>query len=326
MKFYRNYIFYSKQWLFYSGTWHGYHLPNCDRRKSQLDLHVNQTVASSKGHWIDSSLWTSQWISPVIPSQTRSCSRKYHWIWDYHSFPGQCVGRRKSACLSRYHWEGIACLDLIIIIQECWCSLHFWNPVHFGFCRAGTQHPGGLWTMFSCGFCQFSNFNVLDAKEMKMQCAFPRAVKHWDYLANCGILPIFFFLSSSVLKNRQLSGLLQQTPALFTCLLYAVYRTQLSKQPVITNMLCKQNWNGGKTDCVRLAFCIANQAEGYSVRVSVCFSPRGTVTHCSVPMLLRGLEAFFFSFCFVKIWYFCRLYWLRCFSGNVKALPINLRK
>lgn len=112
---------------------------------------------------------------------------------------------------------------------------------------------------------------------------------------------------------------------MFICLLYAVYRTQLSKQPVIKNMLCKQNWNGGKTDCVHLAFCITNQAEGYSTRFSVCFSPKGSVTHCSVPMLLRSLKAFFFSFSFVKMWYFCRLYYLHCFSGSVKALPINLR-
>lgn len=135
-----------------------------------------------------------------------------------------------------------------------------------------------------------------------------------------------FFLSSWMLKSRSFSGLLQPTSAMFICLLYAVYRTQLLKQPVIKNMLCKQNQNGGKTDCVHLAFRITNQAAGYNVRFAVSLSPKGNVTHCLVPVLLQGLKAFFFPFCFAKMWYSCRLYWLHCFFGSVKPQPINLRK
>lgn len=89
-------------------------------------------------------------------------------------------------------------------------------------------------------------------------------------------------------------------PAMFICLSDAVYSTQLLKQPVIKNMLCKQNRNGGKVDCAHLAFCIRNKAEGYKARVSVSLSPKGSVTHCSVPKLPRGLKAFFLLVLFFR--------------------------
>jgi len=208
--------------------------------------------------------------------------------------------------------------------------LHFWDPcAQFCLCcHLQSKHVAPLWPLdrvIAQSFCHFFHFNVLDAKEIKVQRTSRHAVKYRDYLVNHGIISSIYS-SSSMLKSRPFPWQLQPTPAMFICLLYAVYRTQLLKPPVIKNMLCKQNWNGGKTDCVHLAFRITNQAEGYNARFSVSLSLKGKVTHCSVPVLLWDLMAFFFPFRFLKMWYFCRLYWLLCFFGSVKPLPTNLRK
>lgn len=104
---------------------------------------------------------------------------------------------------------------------------------------------------------------------------------------------------------------------MFICLSYAVYSTQLLKQPVIKNMLCKQNWNGGKADCVHLAFCIRNQAEGYKARFSVSLSQREMWLTVQCQSYFEAWRLF--STCFVKMWSFCRLYWLHCFFGRVSS-------
>lgn len=98
-----------------------------------------------------------------------------------------------------------------------------------------------------------------------MQWALFHAVKDRDFLASDVILPKWVW-GSSVLTSKPFPQHLQPTPAMFICLSCTVYRTQLLKQPVIKNMLCKQNRNGGKTACVPLAHCITNQAKATTPR------------------------------------------------------------
>lgn len=183
----------------------------------------------------------------------------------------------------------------------CYCTLKLCIQF-FLCCHLQSKHIAPQWPLIWViiqSFCHFFHFDVLEAKKIRMQLPLLHTVKCWDYLTNHTFKFFWKFFNA---EEQIISTAVATTPAMFICLSDAVYSTQLLKQPVIKNMLCKQNRNGGKADCVHLAFCIWNQAEGYKARFSVSLSPKGNVTHCSVPKRLRGWKAFFYLFCFVKMW------------------------
>lgn len=127
-----------------------------------------------------------------------------------------------------------------------------------------------------------------------MQLSLLHTVKYRDYLTNH---TFNIFWKSFNAEEQIISPAVATTPAMFICLSDAVYSTQLLKQPVIKNMLCKQNRNGGKADCAHLASCIRNQTEGYKARLSVSLSPKGNVTHCQCQSYFEAGRLF--STCFV---------------------------
>lgn len=122
-----------------------------------------------------------------------------------------------------------------------------------------------------------------------MQLPLLHTVKYRVYLTN---YTFNIFWKSFSAEEQIISTAVATMPAMFICLSDAVYSTQLLKQPVIKNMLCKQNRDGGKADCAHLASCIRNQAEGYKATLSVSL-PKGECDSLLSAKATLRLEGFF---------------------------------